>query len=46
MGELLRLNVDVIVANDTPAAQAAKDATPTVPIVFGVGDPVWEIKPL
>lgn len=31
--ELVRLNVDVIVAAPTPAAQAAKNATPTIPIV-------------
>lgn len=40
VGELLRLNVDVIVANDTPTAKVAKEATRTVPIVIGVGDPV------
>lgn len=39
--ELLRLNVDVIVAINTPAAQAAKKATTTVPIVMmRVADPV------
>ena len=39
--ELVRLKVDVIVAMGTPAAVAAKQATTTIPIVFGlVGDPV------
>ena len=39
--ELLRLRVDVIVAINTPAAQAAKNATRTVPIVMmRVADPV------
>jgi ABC-type uncharacterized transport system substrate-binding protein len=39
--ELLRLNVEVIVAVNTPAAQAAKKATHTVPIVMmRVADPV------
>jgi len=38
--ELVRLNVDVIVALGTQAAIAAKNATPTVPIVFASGDPV------
>ena len=39
--ELVRLKVDVIVAINTPAARAAKDATRAVPIVFAVvGDPV------
>jgi len=39
--ELLRLNVNIIVASATPAAVAAKDLTRTVPIVFaGVLDPV------
>ena len=39
--ELARLNVDVIVANLTPAVQAAKDATSTIPIVMAsAGDPV------
>ena len=39
--ELLKLNVDVIVAVDTPAAQAAKKATDTVPVVMmRVADPV------
>jgi len=39
--ELVRLKVDIIVASSTPGAQAAKNATTTIPIVFiGVGDPV------
>lgn len=39
--ELLQLNVDVIVAVNTPAAQAAKKATQTVPVVMmRVADPV------
>ena len=31
--ELVRLKVDIIVASPTPSAQAAKDATQTIPIV-------------
>jgi len=39
--ELVRLKVDVLVINSTPAALAAKSATRTIPIVFsGVSDPV------
>src|SRR5512144_1085017 len=39
--ELLRLKVDVIVAVNTPAAQAAKRATNTVPVVMlRAADPV------
>ena len=39
--ELVRLRVDVIVAYQTPAATAARDATSEIPIVIsGVGDPV------
>ena len=39
--ELVRLNVDVIVAPTTPAVRAARQATTTIPIVFAVvGDPV------
>ena len=38
---LVRLPVDLIVAVSTPAAQAAKRATLTIPIVFIAGDPVW-----
>jgi putative ABC transport system substrate-binding protein len=39
--ELVALKVDIIVAPNTPAALAAKQATRTLPIVFiGAGDPV------
>jgi putative ABC transport system substrate-binding protein len=39
--ELVKLNVNVIVASATPAAQAAQNATKTIPIVFAVvGEPV------
>ena len=39
--ELVRLNVDVLIAGGTPTALALKNATRTIPIVFyGVGDPV------
>jgi putative tryptophan/tyrosine transport system substrate-binding protein len=39
--ELVRLNVDVIVVGETPAIQAAIQATTTIPIVMlTVGDPV------
>lgn len=38
--ELVRLPVDVIVANQTPAAHAAKAATGSIPIVLFAGDPV------
>jgi putative ABC transport system substrate-binding protein len=39
--ELVARNVDVIVAPSTPAAQAARQATTTIPIVFaGAADPV------
>jgi len=41
VSELVRLNVDVIVAVSQPAVQAAQQGTRTIPIVmFGVGDPV------
>jgi putative ABC transport system substrate-binding protein len=39
--ELVRLNVDVIVTSSTPAIQAVKEATRTIPIVMAFsGDPV------
>jgi putative ABC transport system substrate-binding protein len=39
--ELVRLKVDVIVAEFTPAVQAAKNATQTIPIIMApAGDPV------
>ena len=39
--ELVRLKVDVIVASSPPAVSAARKASPTIPIVFGVAsDPV------
>ena len=38
--ELVRLRVDAIVAEGTPAMQAAKDATQTVPIVGFSNDPL------
>jgi putative tryptophan/tyrosine transport system substrate-binding protein len=39
--ELARLPVDVIVATGSPATQAAKQATMTIPIVMaGIGDPI------
>jgi len=39
--ELVTLKVDIIYATVTPAAQAAKNATKTIPIVFGASsDPV------
>jgi len=41
VGELVRLKVDIIVAMLTPAVQAAKKATSTIPIVMSpAGDPV------
>jgi putative ABC transport system substrate-binding protein len=43
LSELIRLNVDVIVAPNTPAARAAQLATTTIPIVVQVmGDPVGD----
>ena len=38
--ELVHLPVDLIVAFNTPAAQAAKRATTVIPIIFSAGDPV------
>jgi putative ABC transport system substrate-binding protein len=39
--DLVRLNVDVIAADAVTSARAAKDATPTIPVVFiSGGDPV------
>lgn len=38
--ELVRAKVDLILAVGTPAAQAAMEATQSIPVVFGVGDPV------
>jgi len=39
--ECLRLQADIIAVSTTPAAQAAKNATLTIPIVMiGMGDPV------
>src|SRR5262249_58961988 len=38
MAELVRRQVAIIVASPTPAALAAKAATGTVPILFGVTD--------
>jgi putative ABC transport system substrate-binding protein len=44
-GELVRLNVDVIVTRGTPAALAAKVATTTVPVVMAaVGDPLAVVR--
>ena len=41
--ELVRLKVDLIVAETTPATRAAKEATTTIPIVFNpIADPVRE----
>jgi putative ABC transport system substrate-binding protein len=40
-GELVKINPDLIVANGTPANQALKAATKTIPILMAVvGDPV------
>jgi putative tryptophan/tyrosine transport system substrate-binding protein len=40
VAELIRLNVDILVAAGAPAAHAAKSATKTIPIVMQSGDPV------
>lgn len=41
--ELVRLKVDLILTRGTPAALAAKHATPVTPVVItGVGDPVGQ----
>jgi putative tryptophan/tyrosine transport system substrate-binding protein len=40
IGELVRLKAGVILTVSLPAALAAKTATPTIPIVFIVGDPL------
>src|SRR5262249_59874957 len=43
VAELLRLNVDLIIASDTAATRAAMQATQTVPVVIvGVRDPVGD----
>ncbi len=38
--ELVRLKVDILVAFQTPAAHAAKEATRDIPIVISAGDPI------
>jgi putative ABC transport system substrate-binding protein len=38
--QIVRAKVDIIVAFATPAAHAAKRATESIPIVFGVADPL------
>jgi putative ABC transport system substrate-binding protein len=38
--DLVRRQVDIIVASATPAAHAAKNATTTIPIVMSVADPL------
>src|SRR5215467_1193563 len=41
VAELVKLKVDIIVVNGTPATQAAKNATKTIPIVMAsIADPV------
>jgi putative tryptophan/tyrosine transport system substrate-binding protein len=41
VSEVVRLKVDAIVTGDTPAVQAARNATTAIPIVMGnVADPV------
>ena len=38
VAEMIKLNVDVIVATGTPAAERAKEAAGTIPIVIAIGD--------
>jgi len=38
--DLVRTKVDLIVTGGTPATLAAKQATPTIPIVFAIANPV------
>jgi putative ABC transport system substrate-binding protein len=40
--ELVRLKVDVIVADTNAATRAAKKATKEIPVIFIYGDPVWD----
>jgi putative ABC transport system substrate-binding protein len=40
--ELVRLKVDVIVADTNAATHAAKEASTSIPIVFVYSDPVWD----
>jgi putative tryptophan/tyrosine transport system substrate-binding protein len=45
--ELVRLNVDLIVTRGTPAAVAAKNATPRIPVVMAsIGDPLTVVTSL
>jgi putative ABC transport system substrate-binding protein len=45
VSECLRRNADIIAVSTTPAAQAAKRGTRTVPIVFtALGDPVGTLN--
>jgi ABC-type uncharacterized transport system substrate-binding protein len=44
VAEMVRLNVDVIVATGTPVAQRAKQATSVIPIVIAIGDDPVEMK--
>ena len=38
--ELVRLKVDILVTDGSPATKAAQQATTTIPIVFVTGDPI------